>query len=43
MAKSLCCPPETLTTWLVSYIPTENKKLKKIKINKKKPLAFSRF
>ena len=29
MAGSLCCPPETITTLLIGYIPTQNKKLKK--------------
>ena len=29
MAESLCCPPETITTLLISYIPIQNKKLKK--------------
>ena len=29
MAESLCCPPETLPTWLISYTPIQNKKLKK--------------
>ena len=26
MAESLCCPPETITTWLISYTPIQNKK-----------------
>ena len=26
MAESLCCPPETITTLLISYTPVENKK-----------------
>ena len=30
MAEPLCCPPETITTLLVSYIPIQNKKLKKL-------------
>ena len=30
MAESLWCPPETITTLLIGYIPTQNKKLKKI-------------
>ena len=29
MAKSLCCPPETITTLLISYTPIENEKSKK--------------
>ena len=28
MAESLCCPPETITTFLTGYIPRSNKKLK---------------
>ena len=28
MAESLCCPPKTVTTLLISYTPTLNKKLK---------------
>ena len=28
MAESLCCPPETVTTLLISYTTTLNKKLK---------------
>ena len=28
MAESLCCLPETITAWLISYIPTQNKKCK---------------
>ena len=36
MAESLCCPPETITTFLISYTPTQNKNLKK----KKKDSAF---
>ena len=32
MAESLWCPPETITTLLINYIPTQNKKLKKINI-----------
>ena len=31
MAESLCCPPETITTLLISYTPTQNSKLKKKK------------
>ena len=27
MAESLCYPPETITTLLISYTPTETKKL----------------
>ena len=23
MAESLCCPPETIITWLISYIPVQ--------------------
>ena len=29
MAESLCCPPETITTWFISYTPLQNKKVKK--------------
>ena len=29
MAESLCCPPETITTLLMGYVPKQNKKLKK--------------
>ena len=29
MAESLCCPPETITILLISYIPIQNKKFKK--------------
>ena len=28
MAESLCYLPETITAWLISYIPTQNKKFK---------------
>ena len=28
MAKSLCCPSKTITTLLISNIPTQNKKFK---------------
>ena len=28
MDESLCCPCETITTLLISYVQTENKKLK---------------
>ena len=31
MAESLCFSPETITTLLIGYIPTQNKKLKKKK------------
>ena len=31
MAESLCCSPETITTLLRGYIPTQNKKLQKKK------------
>ena len=31
MAKSICCPPETIITLLISYTPIQNKKLKKKK------------
>ena len=31
MAKSLCCPPETITTLLISYTPIQNKKFKEKK------------
>ena len=30
MAESLWCPPETITTLLIGYIPKQNKKFKKI-------------
>ena len=29
MAESLCCPPETITTLLIGYMPIENKKFMK--------------
>ena len=28
MTESLCCPPETITTLLIGYTATQNKKLK---------------
>ena len=28
IAESLHCAPETIATWLISYIPMQNKKLK---------------
>ena len=31
MAESLYCPHETITTSLISYIPKQNNKFKKIK------------
>ena len=31
MAESLCCLPETITTLLISYTPTQNKKFKRKK------------
>ena len=31
MAESLCCPPVTITTLLISCIPIQNKKFKKKK------------
>ena len=31
MAESICCPPETITTLLISYTPMQNKKFKKKK------------
>ena len=31
VAESLCCPPETLITLLIGYIPIQNKKLQKKK------------
>ena len=31
MAESLCCPPETITTLLISYTPIQNKKLNFLK------------
>ena len=27
MAESLCCPLQTITTLLIGYIPTQNKKV----------------
>jgi len=30
MAESLSCPPETITTLLISYTPKQNKKVKKV-------------
>ena len=27
VAEFLCCPPETITTLLISYIPIQNKKV----------------
>ena len=27
MAESLCCPLQTMTTLLIGYIPTQNKKV----------------
>ena len=34
MAESLCCPPETITSLLIGYIPKQNKKIfKKILIS----------
>ena len=36
MAESLCFSPETITTLLIGYIPTQNKKLKKKKRKDKK-------
>ena len=32
LAKSLCCPPETITILSIGYTPIQNKKLKKKKI-----------
>ena len=32
IAEALCYPPETLTTWLISYNPIQNKKLKKRRV-----------
>ena len=29
MAESLCCPPKTITTLLISYTPIENTELEK--------------
>ena len=29
MTKSLCCSPETITTLLIGYIPTQKKKVSK--------------
>ena len=40
MAESLCCPPETITTLLISYTPTQNKNLKK---KKRIQLFWSKF
>ena len=31
MDESLCCPPETITTLLIGYIPVQNKKYNKLK------------
>ena len=28
MAEFLCCSPETITTWLIGYTPTQNEKFK---------------
>ena len=28
MAESLCCPPETITTWFIGHTPIQNKNLK---------------
>ena len=33
MAESPCCSPETVTTWLTSYTPIQNKKLKEKRNN----------
>ena len=29
VAKSLCCPPETVTTLFIGFIPIQNKNVKK--------------
>ena len=34
MDESLCCPPETITTLLIGYIPVQNKKYNKLKKKK---------
>ena len=36
MAESLCCPPETVATLLISYTPIQNKKLAKPKKKKRR-------
>ena len=28
MAEFLCCPSETITTWLIGYTPMQNEKFK---------------
>ena len=28
MTESLCCPPETITAWLIGFTPIKNEKLK---------------
>ena len=40
MSESLCCPPETITTLLISYTPIKNKQFfKKIDTGKKKKIS----
>jgi len=39
MAETLCGPPETITTLLLSYTPVQNKKFKRG--GKKKKLVFN--
>ena len=39
VAESLRCPPETITTLLISYTPTQNKKFKK-RIRNVSPYLF---
>ena len=34
MAKSLCCSLEAITTLLIGYTPTQNKKFKKKQLGK---------
>ena len=38
LAESLCCPPETMVTLLISYTLMQNKKLKKKKDPEEKGL-----
>ena len=35
MAESLCCPPETITTLLISYTPIKNKQFLKKTLGEK--------
>ena len=43
MAKSLCCPPETITTLLVGYTQEQNKKWKKKKNCTESPASPEKF